>query len=290
MFFVEARYHRSPKRAADQVRYIAHREEGLPDGRRRELYGIGPRYRAFRGDEHAIRRALVEDGRGLRNPVYFRFILTVDNRTAERFARLEAGLAERVIRDAVQNTFRSAARGVQGAFAIHQHGGDDRPAHPHVHALLSPRLQNGAPTHISPQRIQGVRHRWESEVLRGLERQERRLERPRETRVPAPKVPARDRAAVPRRSLLPVKWRREPISPLALAFFRGRRLLRELEGRPRWDMRGLTVTDRLNAFTRDPERFAQRATFHLMAGLLPRPMRDALSLMRGLRSFGLQQR
>ena len=32
MFFVEARYHNSPKRAADQVRYIAHREEGLPGG------------------------------------------------------------------------------------------------------------------------------------------------------------------------------------------------------------------------------------------------------------------
>jgi len=43
VFFVEARYHNSPKRAADQVRYIAHREEGLRDGQRRELYGIGPR-------------------------------------------------------------------------------------------------------------------------------------------------------------------------------------------------------------------------------------------------------
>lgn len=41
MFFVEARYHHNPKRATDQVRYIAHREEGLRDGRRRELYGIG---------------------------------------------------------------------------------------------------------------------------------------------------------------------------------------------------------------------------------------------------------
>ena len=60
MFFVEARYHRSPKRAADQVRYIAHREERLPDGARRELYGIGARYRAFRGDEAAIRKALVD--------------------------------------------------------------------------------------------------------------------------------------------------------------------------------------------------------------------------------------
>src|SRR5438552_6274224 len=79
MFFVEARYHRDPNRAGAQVRYISHREEGLTDGRRRELYGIGERYRALRGDEPAIRKALPEDGRGLRSPVYFRFIMTVDN-------------------------------------------------------------------------------------------------------------------------------------------------------------------------------------------------------------------
>ena len=58
MFFVEARYHHSPKRAADQVRYIAHREIGLQGGEHRELYGIGARYRAFRGDEKAIGKAL----------------------------------------------------------------------------------------------------------------------------------------------------------------------------------------------------------------------------------------
>jgi hypothetical protein len=33
MFFVEARYRRDPRRAAGQVRYIAHREERLTDGR-----------------------------------------------------------------------------------------------------------------------------------------------------------------------------------------------------------------------------------------------------------------
>ncbi|PYQ41697.1 MAG: hypothetical protein DMF77_15190, partial [Acidobacteria bacterium] len=185
MFFVEARYHWSPKKAADQVRYISHREERLPDGRQRELYGIGARYRAFRGDETAIQRALAQDARGLKRPVYFRFILTVDNRTAERFARLDPQLVERAIRDAVQKTFRGAARGVQGVFAIHQHGGDERPAHPHVHALLSPRMETGAPTHISPKRIQWVKERWESEILRGLDRQERRLERARESRTPA---------------------------------------------------------------------------------------------------------
>ena len=65
MFFVEARYHSDPARAGGQVRYIAHREEGLTDGQRRELYGIGERYRALRGDEKAIRKALRDDGQGL---------------------------------------------------------------------------------------------------------------------------------------------------------------------------------------------------------------------------------
>ena len=57
MFFVEARYHRDPSRVGAQVRYIAHREEGLTDGRRREIYGIGERYRALKGDEPAIEEA-----------------------------------------------------------------------------------------------------------------------------------------------------------------------------------------------------------------------------------------
>jgi len=74
MFFVEARYHRDPDRAGGQVRYIAHREEALTDGQRRDLYGIGERYRSLRGDERAIRKALRDDGRGLRNPAYFRFM------------------------------------------------------------------------------------------------------------------------------------------------------------------------------------------------------------------------
>src|SRR6266498_4159535 len=131
MFFVEARYHRSPDRAAGQVRYIAHREEGLTDGRRRELYGIGERYRALRG--------------------------------------------------------------AQGVFAVHHHGGAGRPAHPHVHALLSPRFENRMAVHISPARIQRVKERWEREVLAGLQRQERRLDRMRQGLVPRLPILPRDR-------------------------------------------------------------------------------------------------
>ena len=57
MFFVEARYHRDASRVGAQVRYISHREEGLTNGRRRDIYGIGDRYRAMRGDERAVCRA-----------------------------------------------------------------------------------------------------------------------------------------------------------------------------------------------------------------------------------------
>jgi hypothetical protein len=66
VFFVEARYHRNPDKMPQQIRYISHREERLPGGERRELFGIGDRYRALRGDEKAIERAFAEgrDGSG----------------------------------------------------------------------------------------------------------------------------------------------------------------------------------------------------------------------------------
>jgi hypothetical protein len=290
VFFVEARYHNSPSRAGRQVKYIAHREEGLTDGRSRELYGIGARYRAFRGDERAIQKALVEDGRGLKKPVYFRFILTVDNRTAERFARLDGLLAERVIRDAVQKTFHGAARGVQGVFAIHQHGGEDRPAHPHVHALLSPRLENRAPIHISPKGLERIKRRWEVELLRTLARQERRLEHAREMRTPlTPPSFERLRELRSQRPLLPARHRR-PLGPIGLAFLRTRRTL-GLAGRGRsWLYRWVRGEPRVNAIARNPERWARQATFRLFAGIMPRPMRDALWVLRGLRDIGLRGR
>src|SRR2546427_8057971 len=250
VFFVEARYHHNPKRAADQVRYIAHREEGLRDGQRAERSGIGRRYRAFRGDERAIRKALVEDARGLRTPVYFRFTLTADNRTAERFARLDGRLAERVLRDSVDKTFRGAARGVQGVFAIHQHGGEDRAAHPHVHTLLSPRFQDKSPTHLSPRAIQAVRERWEREVLRGLERQERRIEHARSDRTPLqaltpyrPQDRTRQLPPLPARAL-----QRRPLGPVGIFFLRTRKARRLAGLGSRWLDRFIRPGQRLNAF------------------------------------------
>ncbi len=307
MFFVEAKYHHSPKRAADQVRYIAHREVGLQGGDHRELHGIGARYRAFRGDEGLIRRALVDDGRGLRNPVYFRFILTVDNPTAERFARLDGRLVERAIRDAVRATFHGAARGTQGAFAIHQHGGQDRVAHPHVHALFSPRLESGAGVHISPLRLQRVKERWEAEVLRALDRQERRLDRGQPARdlppldhvreparapltasAPSPEQPqARSRAP---RLLAGVPRRTRRTGPIALAFARFRKGLRMARLGSGWSADRIGLAARLQAFSRSPERVARSTTFRLFTTGLPAPIRAALRATRGLRGIGVRPR
>jgi hypothetical protein len=288
VFFVEACYHRDPSRVGAQVRYIAHREEGLTHGRRREIYGIGERYRALRGDEPAIREAFREDGRGLRSPVYFRFILTVDNPTAARFQRLDGHLSERAIRDAVEKTFRGAARGAQGVFDVHQHGGIHRPAHPHVHALLSPRFENGMPVHLSPVRIQRVKERWEREILAGLRRQERRLDRAREALNHALVVPSpeRDERRVDR--VLPRRATSRTEGQLEL-FASARRPARVIRGSA-WVRRWLCTRRRRVRWQDDPERAVRRAVFRLATRAMPVPIREILWRLRGLRERQLRQR
>jgi hypothetical protein len=287
MFFVEARYHREPARVGGQVHYISHREEQLTDGRRRELYGIGERYRALTGDEKAIRKAFRDDSRGLRNPVYFRLILTVDNPTAERFKRFDGHLSERVLRDAVEKTFRAAVRGAQGVFAVHQHGGQDRAAHPHVHALLSPRFENRMAVHISPVRIQRIKERWEREVLHGLARQERRLQRPREAL--AHTLPRqRDRDDGRPEQLLPFRAapRRDRQLELFVTARRSLRLARGSGAMRDW----LLFGRRANRWEQNPERAVRRAVFRLASRAMPKPIREVLWLLRGLRLAGLRQR
>ncbi len=284
MFFVEARYHRDPSRAGAQVRYIAHREEGLTNGHRRELYGIGERFRGMRGDEPAIRKALREDARGLRNPVYFRFILTVDNPSAERFRKLDGYLCERVLRDAVEKTFRGAARGVQGVFAVHQHGGQGRAAHPHVHALLSPRFENRMAVHLSPVRIQRIRERWEKEVLVGLERQEHRLERPRRALARQPLPRRRERDDERPYALLP--FRKAPRRGGQLELFTPtRRLPSRAQANP-WVARWLRFGRRGIRWPQDPERVVRRAVFRLAKIAMPKPIREVLWPLRGGRGSG----
>jgi hypothetical protein len=293
VFFVEARYHRNPEKVPAQIRYISHREERLPSGERRELFGVGDRYRALRGDERAIEKAFAEDSKGLRRPAYFRFILTVDNHAAERFSRLDGIATERAIRDAIERTFRGAARDVQGVFAIHQHGGHDRPSHPHVHALLSPRLQNGASIHFSPRAIERVKQRWEMEVLRGLERHERRLVRRQPQRELTPLTPLRQREFKARQGVLRFEQHRprlRRLGPLTLAFLRSRpsRQAGKLAGRSA--DAALGFLDRAMEISRDPERVARRISLRLLSKALPGPMRNALWLARGVANIGVRQR
>jgi hypothetical protein len=276
--------------AGAQVKYISHREEKLPDGRRRELYGIGARYKALRGDEKAIRKLLIEDGRGLRHPAYFRFIFTVDNPTAERFARLDGHLAERVIRDSVEKTFRGAGRGLQGVFAVHQHGGRNRPAHPHVHALLSPRFENGKPVHISPVRIQRIKERWHTEVLRGLERQEQRLARLREMRTPIEMLRQPKRELLERPFSIATAKRPRSGRTLDLGLGRVRRVFRFTERTAFWARQWLRFGRRPAVWPRNAERSARRTTFRLASRAIPTPLREALWLTRGLRNLGLRLR
>ena len=153
MYFVEANYDHSLGKNTGRIEYISHREEQLREGRTRQLYGIGERYRALRGEERAIKRAFAKDAEGLRRPVFFRLKLTVDDKAAQRFARFGPTTVERGMRDAVDRLFRGVLRDAQGVYAVHQHGGLNRPSHPHVHVQLSPRFHDGTPIHISPQRI-----------------------------------------------------------------------------------------------------------------------------------------
>jgi len=292
VFFVEAHYHNSPKRAGDQVRYIAHREEQLPDGRQRELFGIGQRYRALRGNETAIRRVLIEDGRGLRKPAYFRFIFTVDEHAAARFARLDPRWTERTLRDAIERTTRGTARGLQGVFAVHQHGGDQRLAHPHIHALFSPRFEGGRSVHLSATRISAIRERWESEVLRSLERQERRIEKARNDHTP---MEALTPYRAPDRGLTPIERPGVPLperprGAIGILYLRARKARRQAGVTFRWVDFLRRPGFRLDTLSRDPERTARRAAFRLASALAPNPIRDALWALRGLRGLGMRQR
>ncbi len=288
MFFVEARYHRDPSRVGAQVHYISHREEGLVGGRRRELFGLGERYRALRGDESAIRKALRDDARGPRSPVFFRFILTVDNKAAERFSRLEGSVSERVLRDAIEKAFRGAVRGAQGVFSVHQHGGFDRPAHPHVHALLSPRFENGMAVHISPERIQRLRKRWEREVLVGLQRQDRRLTLLRE--LPIPPKEERSHGLISRTPspLLPSRLVRRVDGQLGV-LRSVRRQLRLIRG-DAWTRQLLPFGGRAARWERNPEQVARLMAFRLASKAMPKGLRQALLLLWRVRGLRFRER
>ncbi len=177
MHVIRGSYHRDLARAGRYIHYISHREELLPRGERREIYGIGERY----GDvgrtvpdpparERAYQRLIREDAYRLRRPVFHQRILTVDDRVAGELARLPRGQAERELRDAFGKTLRvtSLGRQIQGVYAIHWHGGGGRPAHPHIHALFSPRRRDGCGLYLSKVDVGVLWGAWNREVDRAL--------------------------------------------------------------------------------------------------------------------------
>jgi hypothetical protein len=191
-------YHRNTSRALEYVRYIAHREEHLPAGERRELYGIGDRYKEVsqahvdpRDRERALKRLMKEDaklfpqrfergGVARGGPIFHRPIFTVDERAARILASLPPEKAERAVREAFQKALRSSAVGRQrqGVYTIHWHGGHDRIAHPHVHALFSPARTNGQPNYIGPKQLASLKQGWNRAVEQMLVRLQRVPEPP----------------------------------------------------------------------------------------------------------------
>lgn len=173
-------------------------------------------------------------------------------------------------------------------FAVHQHGGHGRPAHPHVHALLSPRFENRMGVHLSPVRIQRIKERWEQEVLADLQRQERRLDRARQPLAPVPFPRRRERDEERPYPLLPFRKPLRRDGQLEL-FATARRALR-LAHDTTWVTRWLRFGRRGNRWQQDPERAARRAVFRLVSRAMPKRMREILWLLRGLRGIGLRQR
>ena len=260
MYYVHASYSKGTSAIGRAVRYIAHREERLPEGRTRELYGIGERYRALRGDEPAIVRQFTKDGAELKEPRYYRIKLTVDDRAAERLARLGPARLETALHDAVERTFRGALRGAQGVYVVHENERGKRPfGNPHVHVFLSPLADDEKTYYVSKKRLATFKKRWEHEVGRTLER--------------------RDRSARGGRTDAARLSERLVRSVGQVARGRGGGVARSLPG----------VAGRVGRLPRDvveaataPDQLALRIAFDLLSRFMPAPLRPAAEVVRRL--------
>jgi hypothetical protein len=313
--FVHVSYFTGSGRVARTVQYLSHREEHLPEGAKREIFGIGERYRALRGDEPAIVRQLREDGARLQRPRYFRWRLTVPDAIAERLARFGVRGAEQALRDAIDKTFRGAFRHAQGMFVVHHHGAGERPfGNPHVHALLSPVTDLGTTYWVPKARLEQVKTRWEREALASLSRLERRRsperepapsprpsleESPQRPRTPGtdalrpqqgPRAPAPDAAraagAIDRHGKRPAgRSHARPeraAEPQEMPFDVERpRRIGEKTRVPRLPTRTLVQMARdADQPGRSGERRARRVVFRLLTPALPRELRTAFVLAR----------
>ena len=169
MHVIRGHYHRDSARAGRYIHYISHREERLPRGERREIHGIGERYKEVARmvpdaleRERAYQRLIQEDAQQLRRPVFHQPVFTVDDRAAAELARLSRAEAERQLSDALARAVRGtmAGRSIQGVYAIHWHGGDSRPAHPHIHALFSPLRRDGQSLYLPKSELRALGGAW----------------------------------------------------------------------------------------------------------------------------------
>jgi hypothetical protein len=265
--YVNINFHTNPGKVADTVRYVAHREESLPEGRTREIYGVGPRYRELRGDETAIIRRLRGDAEGIRQPHFFRVKFTVDDAIAARLMALPAPYRDWAIRDAVEKTFTGAFARAQGAFVIHYHGGTNRPfGHPHAHAVLSPRLQDGVALQYIPRtRLARIKDRWEREVTQAVSRFERRALLHTADRVPV-------WALTPRQEPL-----RRPFGERLLELA-ARRTATAALGRPSGTL--LRTAGHARASRRGPAGILRQLAPRLAESVAPGPLRTALRAVR----------
>ncbi len=175
MHVIRGHYHRDAARAGRYIHYISHREERLPRGERREIHGIGERYKETARmvpdaleRERAYQRLIQEDAREVRRPVFHQPVFTVDDKAAAGLARLSRAEAERELSDTFTKALRGTVVGrrVQGVYAIHWHGGDHRPAHPHIHALFSPLRRDGQSLYLPKGELRSLCGAWTQEVDR----------------------------------------------------------------------------------------------------------------------------
>jgi hypothetical protein len=205
MHVVRGHYHRDPARAGRYIHYISHREERLPRGERREIHGIGERYKEIARSvpdpperERVYQRLIQEDAQQLRRPVFHQPVLTVDDRVAAELARLPRGQAERELRDAFARAVRGTAVGrrVQGVYAIHWHGGGRRPAHPHIHALFSPLRRDGQGLYLPKSELRAFAGAWTQGVEWNSLHRQTHAGRPILGRVSQPRIEAWVRGTV----------------------------------------------------------------------------------------------
>jgi hypothetical protein len=183
------------------------------------------------------------------------------------------------MRDAADRLFRGVLRDAQGVFGVHQHGGLNRPSHPHVHVQLGPRFQDGTPIHISPERIAKLKLRWEHEVLRELDRQERRFVREPEQLIERLRQREKEREERPH-SGRAGGWR----APVwLLQPYRPRRVVPGLDTRLPLALRSRVPGQEI---AQNPERVVRRRVLNLAARALPKPFREALELGRNLTRIG----